>query len=186
MTIYETKSVFSIAFLLLSIQALNAQTIHQNEIDEFYATIKLLNKEQGIVASAFLTTGIREDFDTKEYVARIRKRGVKDELGIATAKWSRHNRTLAIPEMALHLVMLRDLTSFEKNYNILTFWKTNGDSLTFDRLDTTAYISGMGLVALQDYRSLSDGSCFILLHAMGGDDDIAFGNYMVLKLPPRV
>lgn len=87
--------------------------------------------------------------------------------------------------MALHLVMLRDLTSFEKNYNILTFWKTNGDSLTFDRLDTTAYISGMGLVALQDYRSLSDGSCFILLHAMGGDDDIVFGNYIVLKLPPR-
>lgn len=82
----KTKSVFSIAFLLLSIQALNAQTIHQNEIDEFYATIKLLNKEQGIVASAFLTTGIREDFDTKEYVARIRKRGVKDELAIANCK----------------------------------------------------------------------------------------------------
>lgn len=161
----------------------DCQTIHKRDLKDFIAYISVVGKKPVRVSKSFYAYHINGEVSIKEkkdFYSLMQEKGAEGGLIVGIPKWIEHKATLQIPEKNLWLVMLHDLSGFERQDNVLTFWEIRGDSLEFEFLHPTTFVSGIGAVMVEEAAFFDDDSMLIILHESGGDAGDAWGSFIFL------
>jgi len=171
---------FLLLVMHLQIKVNYCQTIHKKDLNDFVAFIPVVDKRPIQVSKGFYTYHTNGVLSRADIYKLRKEKGDKGELIVGIPKEIEQWATLLIPEKDLFLVMLHDLWGFERQNNVLTFWRVRGDSLEFDFLHPKTFVSGIGMVLVKEAAFFKDGSMLIILRERGGDAGDTWGSFIFL------
>lgn len=188
--------IFPFALCFTS-QSLEAQDIHQNDVEKFIGVVKTtsLNKpETWPDDSTFTKIRPHENSfldysvnSTQREMSRKYPHDFNNNETYSLAMWpnSRTVASLKIDEKNFSLIMLHN-GGFEGSTSFLTLWRHVGDSLQFRHLFSTPFTVGLGLVQFEpDYIIDVYDNLIFVLKASGGDEGWVGGYYQFLALDQR-
>lgn len=188
---------FVLISLLLSL-GISANEINRDSLNVFAAKIEILehyvreksyyNKEYSIFSNDFKEIVYNRDYDDNEFnkylVDKFSRRGIEGKKDRILSSYFRLpddnyniDRELELEDHGLLITVLKDVSGFERIFNVLCIWKIEDSNLTLLGMYEKPIAVSIGRIMIKNCLEFNNGELILILAGNGGDDDSSWGRY---------